>query len=189
MNMDNLDQAALDPNLQQFQSPPQRGWWARNWLWFIPTLLIACVILCCGCLGGIGAWLFHSFPLEVFQMATEKINADEGLQQELGKPIVPVMSRATSYRKEPREAEIRWEIQGPKGRAKAHVTARKDGDKWEMVVLEVTLADGKKLPIAQEGGNIAKPFESKPAETKPENDSPAPEINLPTPDADMPGGK
>jgi len=95
-----------------------------------------------------------------------------------------------SFRKEAREADIRWEIEGPKGRAKAHVAARKEGDRWDLVVLEVTLADGKKISIAQEGGsNDAPKFESKPAETKPEDNSPPPDINLPAPPGDMPSEK
>jgi hypothetical protein len=188
MNMDNLDQAILAQNSEEFPPPKPRGWWSRNWLWFIPTLLLGCVLMCCGCPLGIGLWFLHAFPAEVFQMAMAKIEADEGVQQELGKPIVPVMTRATSFRKEPREADIRWEIAGPKGQAKAHVTARKEGDRWDMVVLEVTLADGRKISVAQEGGNVAAPFESKPAEKSPEPEGnvPAPEINLPAPPADMP---
>jgi hypothetical protein len=189
MNMDNLDQGILDPNLQQFEPPKQRGWWSRNWLWFVPTLLLGCVIVCCGCLGG-GVYLaYRSFPFEVFTMAMEKIDADEALRQELGQPIAPVMTRAMSFRKETREADIRWEIEGPKGRAKAHVTARKEGDRWDLIVLEVTLASGKKISIAQEGGDVAPPFKGAPAETKPEDNSPPPEINLPAPPGDMPSEK
>ena len=48
MNMDNLDQGTLGPNVPEFGPPVQRGWWSRNWLWFVPTLLLAMIVLCCG---------------------------------------------------------------------------------------------------------------------------------------------
>jgi hypothetical protein len=187
MNMDNLDQATLAQNVEGFPPPKQRGWWSRNWLWFVPTVLLSCVVLCCGCLGGIGYWFFKSFPTEVLQMAMAKIEADEGLQEELGKPITLDMTKTMSFRKEPQEADIHWNIVGPKGQARAHATARKEGDRWDLVVLEVTLASGKKISISQEGGNVAAPFESKPAEKSPgpESNAPPPEINLPAP-AEMP---
>jgi len=189
MSMNNIDLQALDKDLQEFgRQQKQRGWWSRNWLWFVPTLLLTMVVLCCGCPAGIFYWVFNKvYDLEVFQIAMAKIEADDGLRQELGQPIEIVRWPPPAFSIEATngsgEADIRWEIEGPKGRAKAHVHARLTDNRWEVVILEVVLPNGKKVSIAAEGDGAddAPPFENpKPGATKPEETGPAPEINLPT---------
>jgi len=185
------DLAALDRDIQGF--PPQekqRGWWSRNWLWFVPTLLLTLIILCCGCPVGIGVWFLNQvYNLDVYKMSMQRIEADEGLRKELGQPITTVAWPPPSFRVEQQndrgEADIRWDLEGPKGRAKAHVTARLAADKWELVVLEVVLPSGKKVSLMKEGegGDDAPPFGEgpKPNATPIKNNKPAPEINMPIP--------
>jgi hypothetical protein len=197
MNMDNLDQETLGQNAPVFGQPKRRGWWSRNWLWFVPTVLLALVILCCGCPLAIGLWLYSRvFDLDVFQDAMQKIQANAELTRELGQPISPVRWPPPSFQPEDREMDVRWEIAGPKGRANAHVKARLMKGRWETVILEVVLANGKRVSLAvEEGGNEAPKFEpgkpaaAKPPATKPEAGAPAPQINLPTPPADVPEAK
>ncbi len=192
MNMDNLDPGTLDQNVQEFGQPKRRGWWSRNWLWFVPTLLLGMVLLCCGCPVAIGLWFYGQvFNLEVFQVAMQKIEADETLRRELGEPIKPIHWPPPAFQPEEREIDVRWDIEGPKGRAKAHLKSRLMGQRWETVTLEVVLANGKKVFLAADEGGDESPkwVPPKPGDKKPESNAPAPEINLPTPPADMPGGK
>jgi hypothetical protein len=188
------DLAAFDRDAQGF--PPQekqRGWWSRNWLWFVPTLLLTLIILCCGCPAGIIYWGFNKaldevYKLPVFQEAMKTIETDPQVKKEIGEPIVIVRCPPPSFRIEQGdgrgEADVRWEIDGSKGRAKAHLTARLTGDKWETVILEVVLPSGKKVSLLTEGeGEDKAPlFEgAKPNPMPTENNKPGPEIKMPIP--------
>lgn len=191
MSMDNRDLQSLDRDVQGFDQPKQRGWWSRNWLWFIPTMLLATVVVCCGCLGGIVFWAFNKvYDLEMFQTSMAKIQADDTLRRELGEPInivrwpPPAFNITETNGKG--EGDIRWEVEGPKGRAKAHMHARLDDNRWEVVTLEVVLANGKKVILSAEDGgeDDAPPFPASGAPKadagEPKDTGPAPEINLPT---------
>lgn len=189
-DFDKNDLAALDLNIQGFPSQEkQRGWWSRNWLWFVPTSLLGFIVLCCGCPLGIGVWFLNQvYNLDVYKMSMQRIEADAGLRKELGQPITTVAWPPPSFRVELQndrgEADIRWDLEGPKGRAKAHVTARLAADKWELVILEVTLTNGKKVSLLaeDEGADKAPLFEGAKPNAKPiENNKPAPEINMPIP--------
>jgi hypothetical protein len=188
MNMDNLDQGTLGPGAAELGGPPRRGWWSRNWLWFVPTVLLGMILLCCGCPLGIGLWFYSRvFDLDVFQDAMKKIEVNADLTSELGEPIKPAYWPPPVFQPLDRELDVRWDVQGPKGRANAHIKARLMEGRWEPVVVEVTLANGKKVPIAVEGGNEAQPFEAPKADgKKPDESAPPPDINLPVPPGDMP---
>jgi len=189
MNMDQLDPMTLDPNAGGFEPPKRRGWWSRNWIWFVPTMFLVMVIFCCGCpLGILFAFYGAIFNSEPFLGAMQKVQADPAVRQELGQPIEMVYWPPPNARIEIKddrgEADMHWEIEGPKGRARAHVTARMIDGQWGIVVLEVRLANGKKLLLSGEGGNEAPPFENlAPPAAQPEQKAPAPEIQLAVPQA------
>jgi len=176
------DLAALDRDIQGF--PPQekqRGWWSRNWLWFVPVLLLALVVVG----GGVAYHLYFTsvFNLDVCQAAMQKIEANEQLQKELGQPIHIFRWAVPNARVEEDEKDVRWEIGGPKGRAKAHVFAKLMMGKWETKILEVVLADSKKVNIASDDGegNAQAWKDTKPNATPIDNNKPAPQINMPIP--------
>jgi hypothetical protein len=145
-------------------------------------------------LGVVGYWwLFGRIrSLAVYRAAMQTIQADKRLQEELGQPIQsiswPPRSAAPSARIGDSEIDVRWGIEGPKGRAKAHVQAERRSGQWQTVVLEVVLAGGKRIALhAGDASDDAPAFKpSKPQDKKPE--TPPPEINLPTPPVDVPGG-
>ena len=187
MNMDNLDQATLDPNLQQSAPPKQRGWWSRNWLWFVPTLLLVLIVA-----GGGGVyWLLfvRVYNLKECRSAMQAIQADNNVQASLGQPIQPIywpsQEAAPSAQTDQSRIDIRWSIEGPKGRAKAHTLVEQRQGQWQTVIVEVILTDGKKISIGSDaGGDVAPPFLGPKTEPqKPDDNGPPPEINLPMPDA------
>ena len=171
------------------------GW--RNWGWlalltpqFIYFSAVLVLILLIGG-GGIYWSLFHRvYGLDVYQTAMHDIQGDKGLRQQLGEPIQAVVGwRPPNARIEATEKDVLWDIAGPKGSAKAHVFARLMQGKWEVVQLEVVLANGKRMHIAGEGDAEAEapPFMVPKAEPKKsEANAPAPEINLPIPPNDGP---
>jgi hypothetical protein len=190
MSSNYSDPRALDAT---FPGPGQkpRGWWSRNWKWFVPTLFFCMILICCG--GPLGfiymafSQLYHS---EAYKMTMQKINSSEELKQEMGEPIDNVFNPPPSFRMEENadgrgELDARWEIAGPKGRGRAHVIARMMDNKWEIVMIEVMLPGGKKVILHDEGGgNVAPPFTPPGAGEKNRGPATPPDLspNIPTPD-------
>jgi hypothetical protein len=124
----------------------------------------------------------------VVQATMEKVAAHDGLRQELGEPIKPFGWRPPSARIEADEKDVRWEIAGPKGHAKAHVFARMMQGNWGIVIMEVELpGNKKKFSLADEGG--APPYieGGTPAAKQSEAKGPPPDIEMPIPTDDRAG--
>lgn len=193
MSLNGIDLEALQRDLEEFaREQKQRGWWRRNWLWFTPTLLAAIVVLG----GGALYWslFLRVYRLDACQSAMQAIQADKDLQDSLGQPIqvvyVPSRETAPNARIEEGEIDVLWHIEGPKGRAKAHTLAKQREGKWETVILEVVLSNGRKVSLSDAvgGADEAPPFTApKPEADKPNANAPAPEINLLAPPNDAPG--
>lgn len=200
MNSKDVDLAAVDRNSKDVgpaavdrNSPEsarkRRGWFGRNWLWFIIVDLL--VFIAIG--AGWGYWSFFGrvYCLDEYRSAMEKIAGSDQLRSKLGEPIQAAGWPPPSPRLEGHEREVRWDIQGPKGRAKAHVLARLMQGKWEFILMEVTLANGRKVSLVEENGDAgdAPPWlGTKPESEKPQTDAPPPVINMPTPDVQVPEG-
>jgi hypothetical protein len=194
MSMNNADLMGRVKDRQASARRQQRGWWRRNWLWILLVLLL--VILAIGG-GAYWALVFRIHQLDVYQRAMQTIKADKQLQQQLGEPMHsnhwPPRSALPSARIEDREIDIRWGIHGPKAQAEAHVHARLMAGKWEADVLEVKLADGKRISLQEAGSAEAdaprfNQGPTKPENKKPEAEAPAKDINLPVPPGE-PAGK
>jgi hypothetical protein len=193
MSTDGLDLTAIDKHVQEYAKQKRGGWLRRNWKWFVPLDLLVTLLVVAGVL----YWVFYTrvYRLNVCQDAMCSIATDPDVQKALGDPIDPAAwpSRESvpSARIDDSEIDIRWEIKGPKGSAKAHALSKKRQGKWETVVLEVTLPDGKKKPIHAPGGDDAPAFNpggqgASPAAKKPKTKNSDLDINMPVPPADGP---
>ncbi|MCE5266757.1 MAG: cytochrome c oxidase assembly factor 1 family protein [Planctomycetaceae bacterium] len=185
--------AAAGKDTEVKQPKRQRGWFGRNWLWFVPALILFLVVVGAGAL----YWSFYVriYRLDVVQDATTVIKADKSLREKLGEPIhklwLPSREAMPAARIEDREKDVRWKIRGPKGTAEVHVLSQMRLGEWQRVVFDVTLPDGKKISLQQadEGGE-APPAQfkpTKPADKTPSTKTPPPDINLPLPSADSAG--
>lgn len=160
MSTENLDMAVIDKHLQEYTKQKQRGWFRRNWLWFVPLDLLVVAIIVAVVL----YWAFYTrvYSLPLCQSAMLVIAADGDVQKAIGEPIEtaasPSRDTVPSARVEENEVDVIWTIRGPKGHAKAHATARKRQGNWDTVVLEVTFSDGKRKSLNAEGGNEAVPW-------------------------------
>jgi hypothetical protein len=198
MSTNDLDVAAKC--MQKHAQQKRRGWLRRNWRWFVPALLLTVVVVG----GGALYWTFflRVYNLDVCQSAMRTIAADKGLQEALGRPIGNVNwpSRDTlpNARIEESEIDVMWNIEGPKGQAKAHLLAKRRQGKWQTVALEVTPNGGKKVSL-QEVGNAddeaplspfggANPEPPKAGGKKPETKAADINIDLPVPPPDAPEG-
>jgi hypothetical protein len=185
---DNL--SALDRDLRQYGQEPRRGWWSRNWKWFVPTVLLGCIVICCGGLTGIGFWWWGKMGLKPFIESVQKVQTNPQLTEALGEPIQQdsfLITPNVGEDEQRGQAKYYWDVKGPKGKAKIEMQARKMGGKWELIVLTATLSDGKTINLleGEKGENDAPPFvpQKKEEVKKPEPENPPPNINLPLPKA------
>jgi hypothetical protein len=184
------DQTNFNQGMNDQPQKP-RGWWSRNWKWFIPVVFVVMVFICCG--GPLGFLYFGFKQLlnsEPYKITMQKIADSEELKQELGEPIESVLNPPPSVRVENAngrgEADARWTIKGPKGQAKAHITARLNNDKWEIGQIEVNLSNGKKIIIPIDSGNQAPTFSPQDNTSTPETKEPPmpndPNLNISLPE-------
>ena len=167
--------------------PQPHGWWRRNGLWFVPTLLLAVIVLG----GAAGYW---ALPSHLQPGSLPDGNADHRSRYAIAGSAgradrnrqVAVAEHCASARVEERETDVRWHIQGPKGRAERHVHARFMQGKWEIDQLEV---NGKRVTVIGQRDSEAEAPQftgSDSASQKPDAHTPPPEINLPVPPTDGP---
>ena len=85
MRTDDIDVAASDKHGQQPAKQKRRGWFRRNWKWFVPAMLLTIIVGG----GGVLYWALFTrvYNLDVCQSAMRTIAADKGLQKALGQPI------------------------------------------------------------------------------------------------------
>jgi hypothetical protein len=190
MSSNYSDPTALNATFPGPEQKP-RGWWSRNWKWFVPTVFLCLILMCGGCLTGIGVLFISGLRhLEPYVVTMDKIQANPEAQEAFGQPIrddswFPVLTPDGN------NMDIRWDLAGPKGKGKAHVKARMSDNKFETVFIEVILPSGKEIELPDEGGgNVAPPFKPQGAaegEKKPEA-SPSPDLtpNIPMPDEKEP---
>jgi hypothetical protein len=144
--MDNYD----DYNGGQEARP---GWFKRNWLWFVPVIVLLPIICCCGGIFGtmwFGVSQLQGLPPYVDSVAAAEQN-DE-VQQALGTPIE--LGGFMGIPTDGSQVDIQYNtggatfignipITGPNGDASIYVEANSpDSVNWTYTVQEVTLPDG-----------------------------------------------
>jgi hypothetical protein len=185
--------------------PPDRGWWSRNWRWFVPTALLLLIVL------GVGAGIGYLNSKATYQMALEQVRKDPHVVERLGQPIQPVRwipSGDEHVVNDRGDAHWDFKIAGPKGSADVRTQSRRLLGKWSLTTLEVIFSDGKRLAVETNGGeeapkfgsggDVAPKFSPSPAGETPKRDAPASpgkeipgkeiRVEPPRPNADAPPG-
>jgi hypothetical protein len=146
--------------------------------WKILLLIVAVLVLVAGVL----VLKYGKRFSDPYKMGMMQIRADEQVQKAFGQPISDD-SWIPSGELTDNEANLHWDLAGPNGKGKAYVRARKSKDKWEIVLIEVTPPEGKKIILQGSGGdNDAPVFPQGGAAPAPGANTPAktPEIAPPT---------
>ena len=135
--------------------PPPRGWWQRNWKWFVPTGCCLTPLV----LGGV----FAAFMVlvvfgamkqsDAYKMAVARAKSDPRVTSALGTPITEgwFLSGKTSVNGGSGEADLTIPISGPKGKANIYAIATKSGGDWTFSKLSVKI-EGSGETIDLEGG-------------------------------------
>ena len=125
--------------------PPQRGWFARNWFWFIPLAVVLPIVICLGCCTGL--FTFGVGMLKTSQPYTQALAAvreDPRVQDAIGTPIEDatwIPAGEINVTNEHGEARLTFTVRGPKGRAQVRTASRMIEGTWSMTELVVTIEE------------------------------------------------
>src|SRR5207302_9900023 len=148
--------------------PPRKGWWQRNWKWFVPTgclTLIALGVLFVVCI------VFFVFSIlkssDAYKIAVTRAKEDQRVVAVLGAPIQEglVPSGKTNVNGPSGEADIAIPISGPKGKATIYAVGTKSAGKWTFSKLAVQVEGSDETIDLNESSSAAEPEE----ESKTEN--------------------
>ncbi|MBL9124717.1 MAG: hypothetical protein JNG90_13860 [Planctomycetaceae bacterium] len=136
-----------------YPAAPQKGWFGRNWLWFVPTIVLLPLCLCGGLCVGVPYFAMRGLAESgAYKIALETVQQNAEVKEALGEPIeaklIPFGAEVDvgGGRK---TANIGFQVQGPKGSAIVASTSSKEvgTEEWEITELIVT-------PMAQGVGPI-----------------------------------
>jgi len=134
-------------------APPAKpqGWFARNWLWVVPTGCLSFVLLCVACLAAGIYLLFGAIQKsEPAQEALRRVQASQALVEALGTPIEPgwYITGSTKTSGKTGHAELSMPISGPKGKGTLVLKATLSGGPyWEFSRLYVELEDQRRFDL------------------------------------------
>ena len=133
---------------------PRKGWWGRNWKWFVPTGCLTLLLVVGGCIAGLVGFVFSLIKSsDAYKDALAAAQASPAVQKALGTPIeagLLVMGNihvsGTSG-----NADLTIPISGPKGEATIYAVATKSAGKWTFDRLEVAIEDSdERLDLLKE---------------------------------------
>ena len=128
------------PSPVGMSAPPQRGWWSRNWKWFVPTLILLFALLITGFVFGIVALVFGSMKMsDPYKYAMDQAQHSPVVVQRIGQPIESGMfiSGQINVNGPTGHADLAIPISGPKGKATIYVVGDKSAGKWGYQTLQV----------------------------------------------------
>src|SRR5690349_17082354 len=114
--------------------PPRRGWFGRNWLWFVPTLIGIPILLCGGCFGGlfyVGLRAIKDMP--TYKGAVARVQESPEVQAKLGQPIedaTVLPSSEFNFRNGQQSVTQRFSVKGPTGTADVESHAIELANAW-----------------------------------------------------------
>mgnify|MGYP000991132355 CR=1 FL=1 len=135
--------------LQPQQYPPQpmppKGWWGRNWKWFLPVGCLSMMLITVGLIaliiwGVISAATGAMKSSDAYRKGVAMAVADPRVAAALGRPIKEegMPSGSISVHNSTGHADIRVTLVGPKGKGTLHIVANKarsgDWEFWELYV-------------------------------------------------------
>jgi hypothetical protein len=175
--------------------PAARGWFPRNWKWFVPssfTVVAALVAITVFGYVQVRSYRYRQNP--AYQTALAEVQANKQVRDLLGEPIVDSdWNPQGGYDRHGEKiagARFNFTVSGPKGHADVTTEARVVDDEWAVSRLDLLTQDGERIRLT--GQVLAKqPVDtpvfdpSKVQKTDPATAQPSPEstdVNVQVPD-------
>lgn len=132
------------------QQPP-RGWWSRNWKWFVP---VGCLTLILMFVGAIALLVMGVFSMlksnDAYKQGLAAAQNHPALVAELGSPIDATgwPSGSVNVTNNSGKAEFTVGISGPKGDATLYIEGRRRAGQWVVTSLIAEIdGSGKRLDL------------------------------------------
>jgi hypothetical protein len=125
--------APISPFPQATPLPPQRGWWSRNWKWFLPVGCLLPILLCGGFLTTIIVVVMGAIrSSEPYQHALSQARSNAEVQAAIGTPIEPGLFPVgtININNDAGDANLTISVSGPKGAGVIYVLATKKAGVW-----------------------------------------------------------
>ncbi|HEX5706461.1 MAG TPA: cytochrome c oxidase assembly factor Coa1 family protein [Pyrinomonadaceae bacterium] len=120
------------------QPQPSKGWWGRNWKWFLPTGCLGLLLLIVAFVAAIVFFVFSTIKSsDVYRNAVEQARANPSVVQEMGEPIEEGWYVTGSVKNDFASLEI--PISGPKRSGTIYAVALRDAGEWQYTRLEVKI--------------------------------------------------
>jgi hypothetical protein len=132
-------------------APPTRTWFARNWGWFVPVMLLGAVLL----FGLFAAGIFELVTSlmrssDAYKTAIQRAEDSPQVAQKIGYPLKVgwFTSGNINLVNDNGEANLSIPISGPRGKGHIEVSAKKRHGKWTYQTLEVDVdGDDTAIPL------------------------------------------
>jgi len=119
---------------------PRKGWFGRNWKWFVPTGCMTIIVLIVAFVGGIFAFVAGSMKSsDAYTQAMARVAADPQVADKIGHPVSPgwFISGNVNVNGDSGDANLAIPVSGPKGKGKVYVEAKKGAGLWQFETLQV----------------------------------------------------
>ena len=131
----------------------KKGWWGRNWKWFVPvgclSIVVIFVLFITMIVGAAFGMMKKSAP---YQEAMTRAQASEIVQEALGTPLESgwMVSGNISTSGPEGDANLAIPVSGPQGSGTLYVVAKKRSGRWVYDSLELEIAeDGRRINLLQ----------------------------------------
>lgn len=128
------------PPITPGAAPAPRGWWSRNWKWFVPVGCLTLLLLIFLFIGAIMMMVFGAMKSsDVYAQALDRARNHPQVQEALGTPIEDGMfvTGSVNVSGTSGKADLTIPIKGPKGEGAIYLDAVKFAGEWEYRRLEV----------------------------------------------------
>lgn len=149
------------PPIQPLPRQAKKGWFSRNWKWFVPLLVVVSVLLVAGFVVGIVASVFGLMKSsDAYKKAVARVNADPQVISALGEPVQEAMffTGNVNLTNDSGHANFVIPVSGPHGKGTLYVIADKSAGSWTFSTLSVEVeGSGQKIDLNNEAGKDAAP--------------------------------
>jgi TonB family protein len=123
-------------------APQRKGWWGRNWKWFVPT---GCLVLIVGLVAFVAAVVLIAMTAikstDVYRQALARARTDAEVVEHLGEPIKDgwFVKGSVNTAGSHGYADFEIPVTGPKKKGTLYATALKEGGEWQFTTLELAV--------------------------------------------------
>lgn len=122
--------------------PPQKGWWSRNWPWFVPVGCLGFLLLA---VASVALLLFLGLRVvkssDVYVQALERARTSPAVAEALGSPIEDGMLPSVSIHLQGSsgKADLTIPLSGPRGKGTLYALGTRHLARWKFTRLEVAV--------------------------------------------------